>query len=152
VAAVVVAAERPHGEAVLLREIVLGADGGSRHLLRAERTADGAVEVHMDGTALALRAIRAMAEAVRDLAQQHRLAVPELAAVVVHAGNGRMPALLARQLAVSPDRIWSETERTGNLGSASLPAAWAARQPCPAGPILWTAAGAGLTWGAAISE
>ena len=46
--------------------------------------------------------------------------------------------------------VWSQTAHTGNLGSASLPAAWAAR-PAPAdGPVVWTAVGAGLTWGAAL--
>jgi 3-oxoacyl-[acyl-carrier-protein] synthase III len=70
--------------------------------------------------------------------------------VVAHGGNGRMPALLARQLSLPPDRVWSETPRTGNLGSASVPVAWAAHAPRPRGRVAWTAVGAGLTWAAAI--
>jgi 3-oxoacyl-[acyl-carrier-protein] synthase III len=74
-----------------------------------------------------------------------------LEAVVCHGGNGRLPELLARQLGLPPERVWSETPRTGNLGSASLPTAWAAHRPVPQGPVAWAAVGAGLTWGAAIT-
>jgi 3-oxoacyl-[acyl-carrier-protein] synthase III len=70
--------------------------------------------------------------------------------VVAHGGNGRMPALLARQLGLPVDRVWSVTPQTGNLGSASLPAAWAAHVPQPSGPVLWTSVGAGISWGAAF--
>jgi 3-oxoacyl-[acyl-carrier-protein] synthase III len=63
--------------------------------------------------------------------------------------GGRLPALLARQLGLGVDRVWSETAHTGNLGSASLPVAWAAHPP-PQGPVAWTAVGAGLQWGAAL--
>jgi 3-oxoacyl-[acyl-carrier-protein] synthase III len=61
-----------------------------------------------------------------------------------------MPGLLARKLGLPPERVWSETPRTGNLGSASLPVAWASHPPQREGPAIWTAVGAGLTWGAAM--
>ena len=35
-------------------------------------------------------------------------------------------------------------------GSASLPVAWAAQDTKPAGATIWTAVGAGITWGAAL--
>ena len=75
----------------------------------------------------------------------------DLAAVVAHGGNGRLPSLLARQLGLPPERVWSETPRVGNLGSASLPVAWDARQPGPRGPAAWVSGGAGLTWAAAVT-
>ncbi len=107
--------------------------------------------MHMDGPALALRAVKAMAEAVEAITARHGIDVGALEAVVCHGGNGRLPALLARQLGLAPERVWSEAGRTGNLGSASLPAAWAAHRPAPQGPGAWAAAGAGLTWGAALT-
>src|SRR5262249_45757967 len=136
---------------VPLAGVVLGADGGAGDVLRVERGAEGAVALHMDGPALAGRAVKAMADAVRSLAARHALDVSALEAVVCHGGNGRMPALVARRLGLPAERAWSETCRTGNLGSASLPAAWAARRPVAHGPVAWAAAGAGLTWGAAIT-
>ena len=138
------------GGSIPLTEILLSADGAAADLLRVERGAGGEVEVQMAGQALAGRAVRAMAEMASALAGGCGLTVADLAAVVAHGGNGRMPALLARVLGVPPERVWSETPRLGNLGSASLPAAWAARRPRARGPVAWVAAGAGLTAGGAL--
>src|SRR5205823_2012336 len=87
-----------------------------------------------------------------EMAGRHQLTATDLAAVVAHGGNGRMPALLARRLGIAPERVWSHTATTGNLGSASIPVAWALRSSPLTGPAIWTAAGAGLTWGAALLE
>jgi 3-oxoacyl-[acyl-carrier-protein] synthase III len=92
-----------------------------------------------------------MTQNVRDLASRHQLCLKDLEGVVVHGGNGRVPALIARQLGLNVDRVWSYTAETGNLGSASLPAAWSGRQPLPQGPVIWIAAGAGMTSGAALT-
>ncbi|HEX5271859.1 MAG TPA: 3-oxoacyl-[acyl-carrier-protein] synthase III C-terminal domain-containing protein [Gemmataceae bacterium] len=136
---------------VPLAGVVLGADGGAGDVLRVARAPTGAVALHMDGPALALRAVKAMADGVGAITARHGVDVSALEAVVCHGGNGRLPALLARELGLPPERVWSETARAGNLGSASLPAAWAARRPAPSGPVAWAAVGAGLTWGAAIT-
>ena len=137
-------------EAVRLGRICTYADGSLGGLLQIARTGKGEAEVQMSGFELASRAVEVMAQSVRDLADQHDLKVPDLAAVVAHGGNGRLPALLARKLDLPAEKVWSETPTTGNLGSASLPVAWAAHQPVPSGPVIWTAVGAGLTWGAAL--
>jgi 3-oxoacyl-[acyl-carrier-protein] synthase-3 len=139
-----------HGDAVALAEVMLGADGSAADLLRVERSLCGVPELHMDGPVLAGRAVRVMARAVRDLGTRHGVAVAGLRGVVAHGGNGRMPALLARQLGLPTERVWSETPTTGNLGAASLPAAWAARPP-EKGPVAWVAFGAGITWAATVT-
>jgi 3-oxoacyl-[acyl-carrier-protein] synthase-3 len=134
---------------VPVRDLLLGTDGGLGRLLGVRRDSPGGVEICMDGLALAERAVRAMADGVSEMCGRHALRPAQLGAVVAHGGNGRMPGLLARQLGVAPERVWSETAETGNLGSASLPVAWAARRPVP-GPVVWTAVGAGVQWGAAL--
>jgi 3-oxoacyl-[acyl-carrier-protein] synthase-3 len=149
-AAGVLCAQPVGGASRPLMEIVLSADGAAADLLRIERGAGGEVEVLMQGQALAGRAVRRMAELTCQLAGSRGLAVADLVSVVAHGGNGRMPALLARALGLPAERVWSETPRLGNLGSASLPAAWAARWPLAAGPVAWVAAGAGLTAAGAI--
>lgn len=106
----------------------------------------------MNGIAVAHRAVRAMADAVRQMCDRHGLSVDQLAAVIAHGGNGRMSALLARRLGLPPKRVCSEAARTGNLGSASLPVAWAAHDPSISHPVIWTAVGAGLQWGAALID
>lgn len=135
---------------VRLAEVAVGALGEAGHCLRVQRTG-GVVALEMDGHALAGRAIRTMASAIRDMVGRHHLAVSDLAGVVAHAGNGRLAALLARQLGLPPDRVWSTTPTTGNLGSVSLPAAWHTRAS-HSGPVAWAAVGAGLTWGVALTE
>jgi 3-oxoacyl-[acyl-carrier-protein] synthase III len=136
---------------VPLVAVTLGVDGSAAQLLQIERGTEGVIELRMDGGPLASRAVQTMAQAVRHLAQDHGVAVTDLAAVIAHGGNGRLPALLARQLGLPSDRVWSETPQTGNLGSASLPVAWAARQPSLPRPVAWAAVGAGLTWAAALT-
>lgn len=142
----------PLGHAPLrLRDIALGVDGASR-LVGATVNNRGRVELAMDGPALASRAARAMAISVRTLAARHRLQAADLAAIIVHGGNGRFPDLIARQLGIDPAKVKSETPRTGNLGSLSLPVAWAALAAPVRGPVAWTAAGAGLQWGSALFD
>ena len=148
-AAAVVSAEASVREAVPLSPVVLGADGSGAGLLQVELSTCG-VEFLMRRIELASRAIEAMALSIRNLVGRHGLDLADLAGVVAHGGNGRLPALLARKLDIPPDRVWSETSKTGNLGSASLPVAWALRQPRPQGPVIWAAVGAGLMWGAAM--
>ena len=66
--------------------------------------------------------------------------------------NSTLPSVpLSGKSGLPPERVRSETAHTGNLGSASLPVAWAASSPAPQGPVIWTAVGAGLTWGAALT-
>jgi 3-oxoacyl-[acyl-carrier-protein] synthase-3 len=149
-AAMVMGRSAPAGQSVPLLEVSLAADGGQAALLQLHGASPDAVELRMRGTELAASAIHVMADSVEALAKRHGIEVAQLAAVIAHGGNGRMPALLARKLGLPPERVWSETPITGNLGSASLPVAWAARPP-PKGPIIWTAVGAGLAWGAALT-
>lgn len=138
--------------ALCLGDVILGTDGTAGPLLRVEMASDRGAELHMNGIAVAHRAVRAMADAVQQLCARHDLPVDQLAAVFAHGGNGRMPALLARRLSLPPARVCSETARTGNLGSASLPVAWAAHDPSVSPPVIWTAVGAGLQWGADLFD
>ncbi len=149
-AAVLLSSNRLGEQPVRLGEVSLHVDGSVGNLLRVEVSPVGVPELHMNGIALAGRAIHAMAESVLSLLQRNGRSLAEVSAIVTHGGNGRMPALLALRLGVDPERVWSATHATGNLGSASLPVAWAMREPKPDGLIVWTAVGAGLMWGAAL--
>jgi 3-oxoacyl-[acyl-carrier-protein] synthase-3 len=148
-AACVLTGRRSSAHSVPVIDVALGADGSAAHLLSADAR-DGSFSMHMDGQALAGRAVRVMADRSRALLKQHGLSLADVQAVIAHGGNGRMPALLARKLGIPPAQVWSETASAGNLGSATLPVAWAARKP-PDGHVLWTAVGAGLTWATALT-
>lgn len=150
-AACLLTAQPATAHALPLRDFVLGTDGETGSLLRVEFATGRGMVLHMDGIALAQRAVRTMADAVRQLSVRHSRYVNDVV-VVAHGGNGRMPALLARRLGLPLERVWSETARTGNLGSASLPVAWSARPSSASSPTIWTAVGAGLQWGAALFD
>jgi 3-oxoacyl-[acyl-carrier-protein] synthase-3 len=137
-----------------LINVAVATDGQSADVLRVNHAPDGGLEVEMDGPALAQRAVSAMAEGVRDMVLRHGSELSDVDAIVMHGGNGRMPPLLARQLGLSVDRVFSSTPTTGNLGTASLLAGWALCGPLfpSARRVVWTAAGAGLQWGAALWE
>jgi 3-oxoacyl-[acyl-carrier-protein] synthase-3 len=151
-AACVLTAQSATAAAIPVRDIQLGTNGAAGSLLRVEHEPGRGVVLHMDGPPLAQRAVRAMTDAVRQMSARHGLTVEQFAAVVAHGGNGRMPALLARRLALPAERVWSETAQTGNLGSASLPVAWASHDGPVQSPVIWTAVGVGLQWGAALLE
>jgi 3-oxoacyl-[acyl-carrier-protein] synthase-3 len=149
-AAVALSPSPTNSDAVALERVCLAVDGSAAPILQVEHGKSGFPEVRMNGIELASRAVHVMAQKVQELAADASLALADLEGVVPHGGNGRLPGLLARKLGLPNDRVWSETPTTGNLGSASLPVAWAARQPRPRGPVVWTAVGAGLTWGAVL--
>lgn len=137
-------------DAVFVNDVTLAADGSAADLIQIAPSTGAAVEVVLRGQPLSIRAMKAMGRAVRSLAAQHHLELADLTGIFMHGGNGRFPALLARQLDLPAERIHSQTAQTGNLGAASLPVAWAALPQLPRGPVIWTAVGAGLTWGAAL--
>lgn len=134
-----------------LRDVLLGCDGGSSSLIEIGLVNDR-FAIDMDGPALALRAVDQLAAVVRQVCEQNGLDVEDLEAVYVHAGNGRMPPLVARKLNLPDDRVISTTAFSGNLGSVSLLAALTHRRPRGEGPVVLAAVGAGLNWGAALFD
>jgi 3-oxoacyl-[acyl-carrier-protein] synthase-3 len=149
-AAVMLTPDSPGPAGISLDDLTLTCNGEAADLIRVESADAGGLELHMEGAAVAARAVRAMSSCVLDLATRNGLQVDELETVIVHGGNGRMPALVARQIGLPVERVRSCTVETGNLGSASLPATWASLAEQPNGPVIWTTAGAGMTSGAAL--
>jgi 3-oxoacyl-[acyl-carrier-protein] synthase-3 len=128
-----------------LLDVELRSEGGAADLLQVLRAPPEGFEIHMEGTRLAGVAVRTMATGVLDQLAHHKLDLGRVQAIIAHGGNGRMPGLLARRLGLPSHAVWSATETTGNLGSVSLPAAWALHADTVAGPLAWAAVGAGLT-------
>jgi 3-oxoacyl-[acyl-carrier-protein] synthase-3 len=137
--------------AVPLNDVMLGADGSAGRLLQVDAMATGGFRLNMDGRALAGKAVTAMAEAVHRIVERNELALAQVQGIVGHGGNGRLPALLARRLGLALQTVWSATALTGNLGSASLPVAWASHSQADFGPVVWSTVGAGLTWAVALT-
>jgi 3-oxoacyl-[acyl-carrier-protein] synthase-3 len=143
--------QEPAKSRIPLLDVVAHCHGDEGRLLRVERSTSGSIALHMASGRLALRAVRMMAEEVHELTGRRQLKPTDLAGIVAHGGNGRMPAMVARQLGLPTDSVWSRTPETGNLGSVSLPAAFAQRDPLPRGPVAWVSVGAGLVSAGALT-
>lgn len=137
----------PAPGALPIHKMVLGYDEEGSALIRLRIDNRGPV-VDLNGPALALRAVQKLAAAVEQVSAAHGLAPADLEAVMIHAGNGRLPALVAGRLGVPVERVHGTTAWTGNLGSVSLLAALAHRPPQL--PAVAAAVGAGLCWGAVL--
>jgi 3-oxoacyl-[acyl-carrier-protein] synthase-3 len=151
-AAVVLDGKATGERGVKLIDMATFVDGAAADLIRVQSRGVGTFGLEMEGVPLTEFALHALSAATRDIAAKHALPVAKLAAIVAHGGNGRMPAMLARLLHVPPAKVWSEVTMTGNLGSASVPVAWASNNLPGPGYVVWTSVGAGLVWGSALWE
>jgi 3-oxoacyl-[acyl-carrier-protein] synthase III len=151
-AAVVLSPEAAQPPAARLIDLATFVDGGAGELIRVQPRGTGSYCLEMEGVPLTEFALHALSTATREIAAKHSLSLNKVAAIVAHGGNGRMPAMLARMLHLPAAKVWSEVAQTGNLGSASVPVAWASRKAPPTGHVIWSAVGAGLLWGAALWE
>jgi 3-oxoacyl-[acyl-carrier-protein] synthase-3 len=149
-AVVVVGTQSASGAFPTIGRIHFWTDGSASDAFRIRLDDRNRLAAHMDGSRLAAAAIHAMAATLNEVLEANRIGIHALQAIVVHGGNGRLPELLARHLSYPPERVWSETTTTSNLGAASIPVAWQSRQPVPTGVIAWLAVAPGLTCAATL--
>ncbi len=109
--------------------------------------------VMADGQAVYAKAV-AMMTALRDALKKAGLAAGDVKHFIPHQANARMMATIARQIGVAPGRLRSTVGQFGNSSAATIPftlSITANDTPYERGDIvLMTAAGAGLTGGAAV--
>ncbi len=107
-----------------------------------------------DGQALYQQAVTMMAASARRALDKAGLGAGEITRFAPHQANGRMTAMVAHQLGIVPNAILSSIEDYGNSSAATIPLTLAlaneARPFAKGERLLVTAAGAGLTGGAAV--
>lgn len=125
-------------------------DGSSAEVLSV---ADG--RFLMDGSAVILHASRKMPRAINELLARNQIAASHVQAFLLHQANLNLIARVAAALKTPPDRFFTNIARYGNTSSASLLIAadeWHRGQSGPlAGPIVFSAFGSGLNWGAMLA-
>jgi 3-oxoacyl-[acyl-carrier-protein] synthase-3 len=133
---------------------LLIAAGGSRHPMDGAALATRAHKIAMNGPEVFRAAVDAMTHALETAARQAGVRPDRLRWVFAHQANARIIRGVAERLGITLAAFWMNIERYGNTGAASIPIALAEAAQAghlEAGDILGlTAAGAGLTWGAAI--
>lgn len=128
--------------------------GGSRKPFSKIRDPQDVLMVMNDGRAVYAAAVEMMTACAEKALEKAGMSTGQVDHLIPHQANERMMNTLAHQLDVPPDRLRSTIENFGNSSAATIPftlSATAADRPYAAGQtILMTAAGAGLTGGAAV--
>jgi 3-oxoacyl-[acyl-carrier-protein] synthase-3 len=125
-------------------------DGASAEILFVR---DG--QIHMDGQTVILQAARKIPRAINELLARNRIAAGEVEAFVLHQANLNLITRVAAAVKAPRERFFTNIARCGNTSSASLLIAadeWHRAQNAPlSGPLVFSAFGTGLNWGALLA-
>jgi 3-oxoacyl-[acyl-carrier-protein] synthase-3 len=125
-------------------------DGAAAEILYVR---DG--QFHMDGQAVILQAARKIPRAINELLARNGIAAGEVEAFLLHQANLNLITRVAAAVKAPRERFFTNIARYGNTSSASLLIAadeWRSAQTAPlSGPLVFSAFGAGLNWGALLA-
>jgi 3-oxoacyl-[acyl-carrier-protein] synthase-3 len=125
-------------------------DGNAAEILTVR---DGAF--FMDGQAVIMHASRKMPRAILELLTRNHIDASAVEAFLLHQANLNLIVRVANALKTPKERFFANIDRYGNTSSASLLIAadeWHQAQSSPlAGPLIFSAFGAGLNWGALLA-
>ena len=127
--------------------------GGGSAYPTSERTLRERMHfIKMRGNETFKIAVRAIEEVSRDVIRAAGLQESDIDLFIPHQANVRIIDAVAQRLTIDPAKIYMNIERVGNTSAASIPIALdeAVRggRVKPGNLLLFTAFGAGLTWGA----
>jgi 3-oxoacyl-[acyl-carrier-protein] synthase-3 len=133
-----------------IADSILFTDGASAEILKIENG-----RIAMEGRSVILQAVRKMPRLLNELVARNQLTAADPIAWIMHQANRNLIMRVAQSLKVPEDRFYVNLTRYGNTSSASLLIAadeWRNANPDPlAGPLVLTAFGAGLNWGALLA-
>jgi len=131
-------------------DAVLHTDGQFRDAL----SFDWAAPLRMNGLSVIMQAVRKLPSAIDEVLARQNIAAGDVAAFLLHQANQNLLARVAKSLGVPGERVFSNVARYGNTSSASMliaAAEWSRQDP-PAGPVVFSAFGAGFHWGALLAR
>jgi 3-oxoacyl-[acyl-carrier-protein] synthase-3 len=128
--------------------------GGSRKPFAQDFDANDALMVMSDGQAVYAKAVAIMTGAADEALRKAGIAASDVTHFIPHQANARMMGTVAHQLGIKPDRLRSSVGQYGNSSAATIPLTLSlsarAHNYARGDVVLMTAAGAGLTGGAAV--
>ena len=128
--------------------------GGSRMPSTEETVRQKLHYVHQDGPQVFKYAIRKMSEACKSILERNSLSVSDLDIFISHQANRRIIEAAADRLGIDPNKVLINIDRYGNTTAATIPLATADAiqqgKLKKGGLVLYAAAGAGYTVGAAL--
>ena len=138
-------------------EILTLAAGGTRNPFNEASLASGDYNrLVMDGRKVFTEAVRRMTEASTEVLSLVGRSISEVALVIPHQANLRIIQAAAREMDLPLDRFIINIEKYGNTSAASIPLALAealeSGRVKPTDRLLLVSFGAGLTWGALLTQ
>ena len=128
--------------------------GGSRRPFSKDLDPGEMLMVMSDGQAVYSEAVAMMTSSAKSAVDRAGLAARDVTHFIPHQANARMMATVAHQLAIAPEQMLSTIVQFANSSAATIPftlSLLADQRRYKRGDIvLMTAAGAGLTGGAAV--
>ena len=128
--------------------------GGSRVPFTAASDATATLMVINDGRAVYTEAIDMMTATARAALTKAGITTQNISRFIPHQANARMMDKVAHRLAIEPEKMLSSVREFANSSAATIPftlSMSAASKPLERGEtLLMTAAGAGMTGGAAV--
>jgi len=133
-----------------IADSILCTDGTASEILKIEHE-----RLAMEGKSVILQASRKMPRAINDLLARNNLAPSDVGVFLLHQANRNLIERVAGSLKAPLDRFFMNIARYGNTSSASLLIAadeWRQAHPEPlSAPMVFSAFGAGLNWGALLA-
>ena len=126
------------------------AAGGSARMPSHETVDQRLHFVYQEGRAVFKHAVTNMSDAVETIAKRNGLDKNNVAWIVPHQANVRIESAVARRIGVSEDHVMINIDHMANTSSGTLPLCLWEYEPLlkKGDKIIFTAFGAGFTWGA----
>ena len=141
-----------------IRAMTLGSDGNSAEHLTATGAgtefvgSDARLAIVMDGAEIFRNAVIKMGETVTKVVDEAGWSIEDIDLVVPHQANVRIIDAVRRRIKADEDKVFVNIEKYGNTSAATIPIAIseAVEQGRiePGAKLVFTAFGAGTTWGA----
>jgi 3-oxoacyl-[acyl-carrier-protein] synthase-3 len=131
-------------------DAVLHSDGQFRDSLAF----DWSGPLRMNGLSVILQAARKLPSSIEEVLTRQKVAAVDVKTFLLHQANQNLLIRVAKSLGVPSERVYSNVARYGNTSSASMliaAAEWSQANPA-AGPIVFSAFGAGFHWGALLAR
>ena len=137
-------------------DLLFMAGGGSRCPATAESVAARQHYLRMEGKETFKNAVQAMQTAAKEALRRCELDISRIKCIIPHQANQRIVDAVGERLGAKPEQLFVNLHKYGNTSAASV--AIALDEAVTSGRvqrgdlILMVVFGAGLTWGAAVSE
>ena len=141
-----------------IKAMTLGSDGTAAETLTATGAgtefigSDARLAIVMDGAEIFRNAVIRMGETVTEVADGAGWSIEDIDLVVPHQANVRIIDAVRRRIKADEDKVFVNIQKYGNTSAATIPIAIAEAleegRIQPDSKVVFTAFGAGTTWGA----